>query len=40
MQTKDIVTLIKKVSRTVEIPRARVKPSAKIYSRKKKSTQW
>lgn len=40
MDNKSMVTLIKKVSRTMAIPKARVKPSAKVYSRKKKSTQW
>lgn len=39
MDNKSMVTLIKKVSRTITIPKARVKPSAKVYSRKKKSIQ-
>lgn len=40
MDKKEISKLIRKVSRNVSIPRAKVKPSKKIYSRKRKSTDW
>ncbi|HNI27655.1 MAG TPA: hypothetical protein PLJ29_14930 [Leptospiraceae bacterium] len=40
MDKQEISKLIRKVSRTVSIPKGKVKPSKKVYSRKKKSTDW
>jgi hypothetical protein len=41
MDKKKIGVLIRKVSRRVSIPKGKVKPSKKVYSRKKgKSIEW